>query len=109
MLSVNVATLVQVTGGELLAGDLDKVANSLCIDSRCVRSGCAFVALPGENVDGHEFALSAIDGGARVTVVTDPPMSSRSCLRSRRCAVWPSCECLTRSPLSRCIGPGSNQ
>jgi UDP-N-acetylmuramoyl-tripeptide--D-alanyl-D-alanine ligase len=70
MLTINVDTILAVTGGELLGGSREKIANNVCVDSRCVSSGCVFVALPGERVDGHDYALTAIDDGARVLVVT---------------------------------------
>jgi UDP-N-acetylmuramoyl-tripeptide--D-alanyl-D-alanine ligase len=67
-----VDTILFATGGELLAGDREIVASNLCVDSRCVSAGCVFVAMPGERTDGHDFAAAAIDGGARVLLVTRP-------------------------------------
>ena len=72
MLTATVDTILSVTGGDLLAGARDKVANGACIDSRCVTAGCMFVAMPGENADGHDFLGTAIGQGARVLVVTRP-------------------------------------
>jgi UDP-N-acetylmuramoyl-tripeptide--D-alanyl-D-alanine ligase len=63
---------MSVMGGRLLAGGGDAVVNGACTDSRCVEPGSLFVALPGERVDGHEFALQAVDAGARAIVVTQP-------------------------------------
>lgn len=40
------------------------VAGPVVIDSREVVDGALFVALPGENVDGHDFIDSAIESGA---------------------------------------------
>jgi UDP-N-acetylmuramoyl-tripeptide--D-alanyl-D-alanine ligase len=70
MLTVSVDRILAVTGGELLAGSPDKIANGLCLDSRDVGPGCLFVALPGERTDGHDFLASAVSGGARVLLVT---------------------------------------
>lgn len=70
MLSASINTLTSVTGGRLLAGDGDVVINGVCTDSRCVEPGSLFVALSGERVDGHEFALQAVDAGARALLVT---------------------------------------
>ncbi|MBX3029310.1 MAG: UDP-N-acetylmuramoyl-L-alanyl-D-glutamate--2,6-diaminopimelate ligase [Chloroflexi bacterium] len=38
-------------------------------DSRCVRPGWLFVAVPGQHHDGHDHALSAVAGGAVALVL----------------------------------------
>ncbi|MDZ4169094.1 MAG: UDP-N-acetylmuramoyl-tripeptide--D-alanyl-D-alanine ligase [Coriobacteriia bacterium] len=70
MLRISVDNLVTVTGGELLCGSVESHAVGLTIDSRQSTAGCVFVALPGAQVDGHDFAREALSGGARVLVVT---------------------------------------
>jgi UDP-N-acetylmuramoyl-tripeptide--D-alanyl-D-alanine ligase len=42
------------------------------IDSRLVESGDLFVALPGERVDGHDFALDAAQRGASGLLLSRP-------------------------------------
>lgn len=42
------------------------------IDSREARAGDLFVALPGERVDGHDFAVGAVAAGASGLLVTRP-------------------------------------
>lgn len=46
-------------------------------DSREVRPGWLYVALPGERVDGHAFVEAALRAGAAGALVTDAP--SQSC------------------------------
>lgn len=70
MLRISVDTLLGVVGGELLCGRLDAHAFGLSIDSRDCEAGNAFVALPGERVDGHEFLIDALKAGAHVLIVT---------------------------------------
>jgi UDP-N-acetylmuramoyl-tripeptide--D-alanyl-D-alanine ligase len=41
------------------------------VDSRLVRPGAAFFALPGERTDGHRFLADAIEAGAAALVVSD--------------------------------------
>jgi UDP-N-acetylmuramoyl-L-alanyl-D-glutamate--2,6-diaminopimelate ligase len=41
----------------------------LAYDSRRVETGALFICVPGENVDGHEFAAAAVDAGAAALVV----------------------------------------
>lgn len=42
---------------------------SLCADSRSIRPGALFVAIEGEEHDGHRYVAAAIAGGARAVVV----------------------------------------
>ncbi|HNS49626.1 MAG TPA: UDP-N-acetylmuramoyl-tripeptide--D-alanyl-D-alanine ligase [Anaerolineae bacterium] len=43
------------------------------IDSREVKPGNAFVALPGEHLDGHDFALAAVAAGAVAVLAERAP------------------------------------
>jgi UDP-N-acetylmuramoyl-L-alanyl-D-glutamate--2,6-diaminopimelate ligase len=45
-------------------GSLDREITSISYDSRRVTPGTLFVAIPGRNVDGHDFIHHAIDRGA---------------------------------------------
>lgn len=47
-----------------IEGDLDREISGITYDSRRVTSGSLFVAIPGQNADGHEFISTAIDRGA---------------------------------------------
>ncbi|MEG1819315.1 MAG: UDP-N-acetylmuramoyl-tripeptide--D-alanyl-D-alanine ligase [Oscillospiraceae bacterium] len=48
--------------------DGDAQINSVCIDSRKVQKGCLFIAIKGENFDGHDFIKSAVTDGANVVL-----------------------------------------
>ena len=50
-------------------GDLDVEISDLAYDSRKVRPGTLFFCVPGEKVDGHEFAAAAVEAGAVGLVV----------------------------------------
>ncbi len=56
-----------------LTGDLDAEVTSIVYDSRKVVPGCAFVALRGTKVDGHDFIDAAIAGGATLIVAEQAP------------------------------------
>ncbi len=43
-------------------------------DSRHISPGCIFVALKGEQHDGHAFASRALEAGAALAVVADPSL-----------------------------------
>lgn len=45
-------------------GDMELEVKDIVFDSRNVTEGCVFVAVPGTQVDGHEFISKAIEMGA---------------------------------------------
>ena len=64
--------LATVTGGQLLSRS-DRPVRGAAVDSRLVRPGQLFVALPGERTDGHRFLADAAAAGAAALLVTVPP------------------------------------
>ncbi len=58
--NINMGSLVNFGGS----------VSNVTIDSRKVTAGSMFVALPGENVDGHKFVKSATVGGAVLSIVS---------------------------------------
>ncbi len=58
---------------EAIQGDAEVAITGLCFDSRQVASGSLFFALPGTQVDGHEFIPQAETGGAAAIVVERLP------------------------------------
>jgi UDP-N-acetylmuramoyl-tripeptide--D-alanyl-D-alanine ligase len=67
-LALTVAQLVAATGGTRY-GDAEPVATSISTDTRTLEPGAAFVALRGENFDGHTFLTQATEKGAVLFVV----------------------------------------
>jgi UDP-N-acetylmuramoyl-tripeptide--D-alanyl-D-alanine ligase len=49
----------------------DRAVRGAVVDSRLVRPGVAFFALPGERTDGHRFLGDAVAAGAAALVVSD--------------------------------------
>jgi len=77
-------TIITVTGAELLCGSGEAIASDVVIDSRKTKPGCVFVALPGERVDGHDYCLTALEGGARVLIVTRDAAALASVLEAAK-------------------------
>ena len=48
---------------------LEAVPKGFAIDSRAVKPGEVFVAIPGEHVDGHQFVQEVLDKGAMAALV----------------------------------------
>jgi len=65
--------ILEVTGARLLAPGAPRAARGgfrrLCTDSRQIRRGDLFVALPGERFDGRAFVAAALDLGAAGALV----------------------------------------
>lgn len=63
---MTLSELAEVTGGRLgdPADATIVVTGAASVDSRAVPAGGLFVAVPGERVDGHDYAAAAVRGGA---------------------------------------------
>lgn len=68
---LNAKQIAACTGGSFVVEPLDAraLATGLTWDSRDVRAGDVYVALPGERVDGHDFVGAALRGGAVCALV----------------------------------------
>lgn len=65
----------EITADRLLDGLIQaqsKPISAVVTDSRKVEPGCVFVCFPGENFDGHDFAVQAAQAGAEYVVVNHP-------------------------------------
>ena len=54
---------------EIFKTKVENDVDDICIDSREAKSGDLFIALKGENVDGHDFVKSAFENGAALSLV----------------------------------------
>jgi len=63
--------IARIVGGRL-TGDPDRIPVGVIHDSRLVREGDLFVALPGERTDGHLFVADALSRGACGAIVSRP-------------------------------------
>ncbi len=71
MIRMKVANMLEATHAALVAGSDAVIFEGVCIDSREVAEGMAFVAFSGDRVNGNEYAASAIEAGAHVVVLTE--------------------------------------
>ncbi|MEU4385349.1 UDP-N-acetylmuramoyl-tripeptide--D-alanyl-D-alanine ligase [Promicromonospora sp. NPDC023805] len=87
MIELTAAQVAAATGGRLHADPDVTVTGAVIIDSRDAAPGALFVALPGDRVDGHDYAATAVAGGAALvlasreldglpTVVVDDPQAA---------------------------------
>jgi UDP-N-acetylmuramoyl-tripeptide--D-alanyl-D-alanine ligase len=65
LIALTLAEIAQIVGGRLHATDGSPVVTgSIEFDTRKITEGGLFLALPGERVDGHDFAAQAVASGA---------------------------------------------
>ncbi|MFV2144497.1 MULTISPECIES: UDP-N-acetylmuramoyl-tripeptide--D-alanyl-D-alanine ligase [Isoptericola] len=72
MIELTAAEVADATSGTLLAEAGVAVTGPVVVDSRLVEAGSLFVAVPGQNVDGHDFAAAAVAAGAALVLATRP-------------------------------------
>ncbi len=80
MIPFSIDEAVRVTGAAV-AGPVDRTAlvRTITADSREVRPGAVFVALPGEHLDGQAFVQAAAGAGA-VAALTRSAVAGAPCL-----------------------------
>ncbi len=77
-----IATNGQMTGPDVTFG-------AVCTDSRSVKPGDLFVALRGENFDGHDYVADCLGRGAVAAIVDQPSaLSPQSFLYQIRALHW---------------------
>ena len=69
MVERSAAAAALAMDGKVIAGDPAMTWSGAALDSRRVRGGEIFFALPGEQVDGHQFVGQAAAGGAATLVI----------------------------------------
>ena len=65
--------LVKITKGKVIKGKLNTKIEKISIDTRILRKGDVFLAIVGENFDGHDFLKEAIKKGTSGLIVSKIP------------------------------------
>lgn len=55
-------------------------SNGVCTDTRKLKKGQLFFALKGDNFNGNQYALKAIENGASYAVVDDKSLTHKNCI-----------------------------
>jgi UDP-N-acetylmuramoyl-tripeptide--D-alanyl-D-alanine ligase len=77
MIEMTVAHIAEIVGGELAditpeQAAVTRVTGTVEFDSRAIRPGGLFLALPGARSDGHDFAAGAVAAGAVAVLAARP-------------------------------------
>ncbi|MEG1996057.1 MAG: Mur ligase domain-containing protein [Oscillospiraceae bacterium] len=59
--------IINAVGGKCESSEQIEI-NDVCIDTRKLKKGCLYIAIKGENFDGHDFITQAIKLGAAVVI-----------------------------------------
>lgn len=73
MFALSARETAELSGATLVSGDPGTVCRDFVVDSRKVVPGGAFVAFPGERVDGNRFLMGALEAGAACLVCSAEP------------------------------------
>jgi UDP-N-acetylmuramoyl-tripeptide--D-alanyl-D-alanine ligase len=70
MIKISVRELLKITKGKLLKSGVvsEQQAKGVSIDSRTLQKGNLFIAIKGENQDGHKFIPQAFEKGAALAL-----------------------------------------
>ncbi len=74
MIALTISEVAQLCNGKVsdIADPTVLVPGPVVADSRLVVPGALFVAIPGDRVDGHQFAAQAMADGARAVLASQP-------------------------------------
>ena len=72
MIPLTLHEVAEVVGGTLVGHPDTVVTGTVEFDSRKIGPGGLFLALPGEQVDGHDFVPAALAAGAAAALVSRP-------------------------------------
>lgn len=67
---MKVYEIIEATKGSLLSGDLQTEITGFCQDTRKIQAGDMYIALLGENSDGHDYIPQAIEAGAKAILTS---------------------------------------
>lgn len=69
MQNLSLKKIINFSGAELLQGDNEQIIKDIVIDSREVKDNYLFIAIIGENQDGHLYLEDAVNNGARAVII----------------------------------------
>lgn len=75
---VALQTMIQLTGGKLVAGPASAEITGAAVDSRRIRRGDVFIAMPGAQTDGHRYVAQAAAAGAAAALVERWPLPQQA-------------------------------
>jgi MurE/MurF fusion protein len=96
----HVEEIIDATGGELLYGDSAHMFTSVSIDSRRISVHDLFVAIKGENHDGHSFIKSVLEQGVNGCLID----RKKTALMSKHVRSGNGVVCITVDDTTKALG-----
>lgn len=69
MENLSLQKIIDFSAAELLQGEINLIIEKIVIDSREVNNNSLFIAIIGENQDGHQYLEDAVKNGAAALIV----------------------------------------
>ena len=63
--------MLKAVNGEVIVQGTENTFNNLCIDTRKIAKNNVFLAIKGENFNGNDFVLKALELGASIIIVDE--------------------------------------
>ena len=66
---IYVRDIIEICNGELFSGNLDLECRHFCKDTREIKTGDIYVGIKGDNFNGNNFYIDAINKGASICIL----------------------------------------
>lgn len=68
---MKIKEILNIIGGQLLSGSYETEVGEIKQDSRSISIGDTFIAISGENLNGHKYIDDAIKNGANLIIISE--------------------------------------
>lgn len=68
---ISVKKIIEITIGKLIYGDENIICKTFSKDTRTIKKGDTYLGIKGENFNGSEFYIDALEKGAKVCILQD--------------------------------------
>lgn len=70
-LDLNLAEIIKAVDGEIIVKNNEGIFNKISTDTRKIQENNLFIALKGENFNGNDYTIQAIEKGASIIIIDD--------------------------------------
>lgn len=70
-MDLNLSEIIKAVNGEILIQNNEGIFNKISTDTRKIEKDNLFIALKGENFNGNDYTVSAIEKGATIVIVDE--------------------------------------
>ncbi|MZK48905.1 UDP-N-acetylmuramoyl-tripeptide--D-alanyl-D-alanine ligase [Clostridium beijerinckii] len=70
-MDLNLAEIIKAVDGEIIVKNNEGIFNKISTDTRKIQKDNLFIALKGENFNGNDYTIQAIEKGASIIIIDD--------------------------------------